>query len=79
MRNGLLQPAVATAMTNAMLALNDSLAQLDRICNNPLPFAYHAHLRMTVWLYLLFFPVGLPWLDCASNVLTGTGYSVSDR
>ncbi|KAJ3531970.1 hypothetical protein NMY22_g7935 [Coprinellus aureogranulatus] len=56
MRNNQLQPAVATAMTNALLALHDSLAQLERICNNPLPFAYHAHLRMTVWLYLLFFP-----------------------
>ncbi|TEB32551.1 UPF0187-domain-containing protein [Coprinellus micaceus] len=56
MKNNLLQPAVATAMTNALLALHDSLAQLERICNNPLPFAYYAHLRMTVWLYLLFFP-----------------------
>ena len=59
MKNGLLQPAVANAMTNALLALHDSLAQLERICNNPLPFAYYAHLRMTVWLYLLFFPVSL--------------------
>ncbi|KAJ2927045.1 hypothetical protein H1R20_g10051, partial [Candolleomyces eurysporus] len=56
MRNNLVQPAIATAMTNALISLHDSLAQLDRICNNPLPFAYQAHLRMSVWLYLLFFP-----------------------
>lgn len=74
MRNGQLQPAVATAMTNALLALHDSLAQLDRICNNPLPFAYHVHLRMTVWLYLLFFPVGLSVkVYSPKEVLTGTG------
>jgi putative membrane protein len=25
----------------------------------PLPFAYQAHLRMSLWLYLLYFPFAL--------------------
>ncbi|PFH49444.1 hypothetical protein AMATHDRAFT_63202 [Amanita thiersii Skay4041] len=56
MRNGWLQPAIATAVTNNLSSLHDTTAQLERIRNTPLPFAYQAHLRMSLWLYLLFLP-----------------------
>lgn len=80
MRNGLLQPAIATAITNNLGSLQDTLSQLERICNTPLPFAYQAHLRMSLWLYLLFLPfqivtnfrwVTIPGTAFASFLLTG--------
>lgn len=59
MKYSLLQPALATGITNNITALQDTLAHLERICNTPLPFAYQAHLRMSLWLYLLFLPFQL--------------------
>jgi len=59
MRNGYLQPAIATAVTNNLSALQDTVSNLERICNTPLPFAYQAHLRMSLWLYLLLLPVSI--------------------
>jgi len=56
MRNGLLQPAIATGVTANLTVLQDTLSNLERICNTPLPFAYQAHLRMSLWLYLFFLP-----------------------
>lgn len=49
MRNGLLQPAIATGVTSNLTLLQDTLSNLERICNTPLPFAYQAHLRMSLW------------------------------
>jgi hypothetical protein len=49
MRNGLLQPALATGVTANLTTLQDTLSNLERICNTPLPFAYQAHLRMSLW------------------------------
>ncbi|KAJ2926685.1 hypothetical protein H1R20_g10406, partial [Candolleomyces eurysporus] len=56
MRSGLVQPAIATALQGNLGILQDTLSNLERICNTPLPFAYQAHLRMSLWLYLLFLP-----------------------
>lgn len=56
MRSGLLQPAIATGIMGNINTLQDTLSNLERICNTPLPFAYQAHLRMSLWLYLLFLP-----------------------
>lgn len=52
MRNGLLQPAIATGVTGNLTSLQDTLSNLERICNTPLPFAYQAHLRMSLWYVL---------------------------
>lgn len=49
MRMGLLQPAIATGVTNNLNLLQDTVSNLERICNTPLPFAYQAHLRMSLW------------------------------
>ncbi|KAJ7844174.1 Bestrophin, RFP-TM, chloride channel-domain-containing protein [Mycena leptocephala] len=56
LRNGYLQPALATGLMNNIASLQDTLSNLDRIGNTPLPFAYQAHLRMSLWLYLLLLP-----------------------
>ncbi|GJE86689.1 Bestrophin, RFP-TM, chloride channel-domain-containing protein [Phanerochaete sordida] len=56
MRQGLLTPASATAMNNAITTLQDTVVNLERIRSTPLPFAYQAHLRLSLWLYLFFLP-----------------------
>ena len=49
LKNTLLPPAAATAFTNVIGGLQDAISGLDRIKGTPLPFAYQAHLRMTLW------------------------------
>jgi ion channel-forming bestrophin family protein len=49
MRQGLLTPASATAMNNAITTLQDTVFNLERIKSTPLPFAYQAHLRISLW------------------------------
>ncbi|KAJ7727755.1 UPF0187-domain-containing protein [Mycena metata] len=56
LRNAWLQPALATGLMNNVASLQDTLSNLDRIGNTPLPFAYQAHLRMSLWLYILLLP-----------------------
>ncbi|KAJ7028000.1 UPF0187-domain-containing protein [Mycena alexandri] len=56
LRNDWLKPALATGLMNNVASLQDTLSNLDRIGNTPLPFAYQAHLRMSLWLYLLVLP-----------------------
>jgi len=56
MENGLLNPAIATGLTTNLTSLQDALSNLVGVCNSPLPFGYQVHLRMSVWLYLLFLP-----------------------
>ena len=78
MRNQLVPPAVATGFIASLTTLQDTLSNLERVCNTPLPFAYQAHLRMSLWyvpkilacgvflnrlrLYLFFLPVRPPRL-----------------
>lgn len=65
MKQSLLAPASATAMNNAIVTLQDTVVSLERIKNTPLPFAYQAHLRISLWcvvfIYLNFI---LPILLC---------------
>ncbi|KAJ7897705.1 Bestrophin, RFP-TM, chloride channel-domain-containing protein [Mycena olivaceomarginata] len=56
LRHGWLTPALATGLTNNIASLQDTMTNLDRIGSTPLPFAYQAHLRMSLWLYLFFLP-----------------------
>ncbi|KAJ7509543.1 Bestrophin, RFP-TM, chloride channel-domain-containing protein [Mycena galericulata] len=55
-RNGWLLPAAASALLSNISSLQDTMTNLDRIGSTPLPFAYQAHLRMSLWLYLFFLP-----------------------
>ncbi|KAJ7031904.1 Bestrophin, RFP-TM, chloride channel-domain-containing protein [Mycena alexandri] len=56
LRNNWLAPALATGLMNNIASLQDTMSNLDRIGSTPLPFAYQAHLRMSLWLYLFFLP-----------------------
>jgi putative membrane protein len=49
LRNSFLPPAAATSLTNTLSSLHDVISGLDRIRTTPLPFAYQAHLRMSLW------------------------------
>ncbi|KAL0578360.1 hypothetical protein V5O48_003638 [Marasmius crinis-equi] len=66
LKANLVHPAIANGLVNTMAAFQDNLSNLERIRNTPLPFAYQAHLRMTLWLYLFFLPFqiwkALGWL-----------------
>ncbi|KAL5528341.1 hypothetical protein ACEPAF_7477 [Sanghuangporus sanghuang] len=56
MKNELLSNVMAGPFAAAILSLQDTMANLDRIRSCPIPFAYQAHLRMSLWLYLFFLP-----------------------
>ncbi|CAE6518697.1 unnamed protein product [Rhizoctonia solani] len=53
---GLLQSAAGTSFNNNLHFLQDAAVQLRRVATTPIPFAYQAHLRMAIWLYLFFLP-----------------------
>lgn len=57
LRDGLLTPAMATGYNNALVSMQDAVTNLQRIRSTPIPFAYQFHLRVSVWLYLLFLPL----------------------
>jgi putative membrane protein len=48
-KKGYLTPAISTAMWNNIASFQDTLENLERIRNTPLPFAYQVHLRVTLW------------------------------
>jgi predicted membrane chloride channel (bestrophin family) len=49
LKNGLLSPPAGVNLTNYIGALQDAISGLNRIKTTPLPFAYQAHLRITLW------------------------------
>ena len=57
MKSNLVQPAIATGITNNLASLQDTVVNLERICNTPLPFAYQVHLRISLWYASLPFSV----------------------
>ncbi|KAF8991760.1 Bestrophin, RFP-TM, chloride channel-domain-containing protein [Cyathus striatus] len=74
MKAGLLQPAIAAGITGNLTSLQDTVANLERICNTPLPFAYQAHLRMSLWLYLFFLPFQI-WSSFKYITIPGTAFA----
>ena len=49
MREGLIPPTLVGSFTGAILSFQDTMANLERIRSTPLPFAYQAHLRISMW------------------------------
>jgi len=49
MQNSLVQSSVASGMITTLALFQDTVSNLERICNTPLPFAYQAHLRLSLW------------------------------
>ncbi|KAI0646104.1 UPF0187-domain-containing protein [Trametes meyenii] len=74
LRNGQLQPAIASAFTTGIAQLQDTVTNLDRIRNTPLPFAYQAHLRVSLWLYLFFLPFQV-WSSFHYLTIPGTAFA----
>jgi hypothetical protein len=74
LRQDLLKPAIATAFTNSLVQMQDAVTNLERVRTTPIPFAYQAHLRMTIWLYLLFLPFQiyntLKWITIPATAFT---------
>ncbi|KAF9259772.1 UPF0187-domain-containing protein [Marasmius fiardii PR-910] len=74
LRNATIQSAVATGFMNTLAGFQDNLSNLERIRNTPLPFAYQAHLRITLWLYLFFLPFqiwsSLGWVTIPATTFT---------
>ncbi|KAF8810930.1 UPF0187-domain-containing protein [Phlegmacium glaucopus] len=74
MRYQLISPAIATGLTANLTSLQDTLSNLERICNTPLPFAYQAHLRMSLWIYLFFLPFQL-WISFGFITIPATAFT----
>ncbi|KAI9058064.1 UPF0187-domain-containing protein [Trametes sanguinea] len=74
LKNGLLQPAIASGFTTGIAQLQDTVSNLDRIRNTPLPFAYQAHLRISLWLYLFFLPFQV-WTTFRYLTIPGTAFA----
>jgi len=74
MRHNLVQPAIATGFTACLTTLQDTLSNLERVCNTPLPFAYQVHLRMSLWMYLFFLPFQL-WNTFRYVTIPGTAFA----
>lgn len=74
LKQGVLQPAVATGILNNISSLQDSMSNLERIRTTPIPFAYQAHLRMTIWYECRSFII-FQWYDKAYVIVTGFTYS----
>lgn len=71
---GLLPAPMFASLTTNIGVMQDTLSNLERIRSTPLPFAYQAHLRMSLWLYLFFLPFQIvakfEWL-----VIPGTAFA----
>ncbi|KAF9652700.1 UPF0187-domain-containing protein [Thelephora ganbajun] len=74
LKNAFLLPPAATSLTNTLASLHDAVSTLDRIRTTPLPFAYQAHLKMSLWLYLFFLPFqifrAMEWLTIPATTFT---------
>jgi len=58
-RGGHILPAVAGTLVAGITNIQDAISNLERIADTPLPFAYQAHLRISIWIYLLALPFQL--------------------
>ncbi|KAM5540142.1 hypothetical protein V8D89_006282 [Ganoderma adspersum] len=73
LKHNQIQPTVASAFIAALSTLQDTVTNLDRIRNTPLPFAYQLHLRMSLWLYLFFLPFQV-WSTFGYLTIPGTAF-----
>lgn len=79
LKNSLLVSSAASMMTNSISALQDTILGLDRIKATPLPFAYQAHLRMTLWYEAFVFPWVHPFNTPSAGYISSSFLCVSDR
>ncbi|KAH7339382.1 UPF0187-domain-containing protein [Rhizoctonia solani] len=74
LQNGYISSGAASAFGANLNSLQDASVQLRRIATTPIPFAYQAHLRMAIWLYIFFLPFqiyeSLQWITIPATTLT---------
>ena len=62
----------------ALGVLQEALHTLERVHTTPLPFAYQAHLKASIWVFLLFLPFqiydALGYVTIAATFITATIY-----
>jgi len=58
-RGGHIPAPVAGTLIGGITNMQDTLSNLERIADTPLPFAYQFHLRISIWIYLLALPFQL--------------------
>jgi predicted membrane chloride channel (bestrophin family) len=58
-QKGYMSSSLAGNLTGGINSMQDTLCNLERVADTPLPFAYQAHLRISVWIYLLALPFQL--------------------
>jgi predicted membrane chloride channel (bestrophin family) len=58
-QGGHLSGSLAGNLISGISSMQDTLCNLERVADTPLPFAYQAHLRISVWVYLLALPFQL--------------------
>lgn len=49
LKEGHIHATMVGSFSSAILSLQDTMANLDRIRSTPIPFAYQAHLRISLW------------------------------
>lgn len=63
---------------NALGVLQEALHTLERVHTTPLPFAYQAHLKASIWAFLFFLPIqiydALGYVTIAATFITATIY-----
>lgn len=55
-KEGLVTPPISSAFWAGLSSFQDTVTALERVRSTPIPYAYQMHLRMSIWLYLLFLP-----------------------
>lgn len=53
-QNNNITGGLAGNLVSGINTMQDTIANLERVADTPLPFAYQAHLRISIWYVLLF-------------------------
>jgi len=77
-QRGTLQAPFVAELFGATGKLQDSITTLERVVTTPLPFAYQAHLRASVWIWLLTLPFQvyeyMGWITVPTTCITAAIY-----
>lgn len=77
-QRGTLQTPFVAELFAATGKLQDSITTLERVVTTPLPFAYQAHLRASVWIWLLTLPFQvyeyMGWITVPTTCITAAIY-----
>ncbi|KAL7424667.1 hypothetical protein Q5752_000351 [Cryptotrichosporon argae] len=76
--SGAINSSITGPLLTNLLNLSSALSDLEKVATTPLPSAYRAHLRLTVWCYLFFLPFQLyeylAWLTIPATAVAAVTY-----